>query len=68
MKLTPQQMAAAIAAGTHAGRQALENYSHFDSSMVPDDALKTFCVAVITAALGTLPTPPTPQGHPNATS
>jgi hypothetical protein len=40
----------------HAGREALNAYSEFDSSMVPDDALETFCRAVLTAALN-LPKP-----------
>lgn len=48
-KLTPTD--AQIQAAFQAGRDALNNYSEFDSSMVPDDALKTFCVAVVTAAI-----------------
>jgi hypothetical protein len=42
---------AQIKAGCVAGRKALEDYSHFDSSMVPDDALETFVITVATAIL-----------------
>jgi hypothetical protein len=52
--LTPTH--AQIQAAVQAGREALNNYSEFDSSMVPDDALKTFCVAVVTAAIN-VPSP-----------
>lgn len=45
-----------VNAAMQAGRDALNNYSEFDSSMVPDDALETFCRAVLTAALN-LPKP-----------
>jgi len=54
-----------LAAAVKAGRQALENYSHFDSSMVPDAALETFCVAVLTAALN-VPQPTAKGVTPNA--
>lgn len=58
--------AAQVAAGQAAGRKALDDYSHFDSSMVPDAALETFCRAVITAALN-VPTPhPTTGSTPHA--
>jgi hypothetical protein len=40
-----------IAAGVKAGRKALDDYSHFDSSMVPDAALEVFVREVATAIL-----------------
>ena len=40
-----------IAAACKAARQAVENYSEFDSSMIPDDALESVVVAALTAAL-----------------
>ena len=55
--------AAQIQAAVKAGRDALNNYSRFDSSMVPDDALNTFCVAVVTAAINV---PPQPKGDSDA--
>ncbi len=54
-------------AGYAAGRKALENYSTFDSSMVPDDALHTFVQEVLAAALAVSPIPalaPTPHPAP----
>lgn len=58
---------AALNAGIAAGRKALQNYSSFDSSMVPDDALATFSAEVITAYLiaaqpHTPPPNPPPKG------
>jgi hypothetical protein len=44
---TPSQ----LDAGFRAGRKALEDYSSFDSGMVPDAALEVFVKEVITAAL-----------------
>jgi hypothetical protein len=44
---TPAQLDAA----THAARQAIENYSSFDSSMVPDDVLRTVVLEALSAAL-----------------
>jgi hypothetical protein len=60
--MTPTQ--AQINAGVTAGRRALENYSSFDSSMVPDDALETFVTDILTAVLPLVhpPQPPKPQG------
>lgn len=46
-----------INAGFHAGRKALEDYSEFDSSMVPDDALMTFVNEVLNAACRVMPVP-----------
>ncbi len=43
-------------AGFDAGRKALNDYSQFESSMVPDEALLTFVTEVATAVLNT-PTP-----------
>jgi hypothetical protein len=48
---------AMIAAGAKAGRKALDDYSTFDSGMVPDDALDTFVTAVLTAALALIKPP-----------
>lgn len=57
---TPTQ--AQIAAGVTAGRRALDNYSSFDSGMVPDDALETFVTEILTAVLPLVH--PTPAPHP----
>lgn len=51
--ITPTQEQ--IAAGVKAGRKALDNYSRFDSGMVPDDALQTFVEEVAAAVLNTAP-------------
>ena len=48
-------------AGFDAGRKALNNYSQFDSDMVPDEALLTFVTEVATAVLNT----PTPAETPS---
>lgn len=56
---------AQLAAGIAAGRKALNDYSSFDSSMVPDDALATFVAEVATAILNTQPT--NQKGLPNGT-
>lgn len=40
-----------IQAGVSKGRAALVAYSSFDSSMVSDDALKTFVIEIATAVL-----------------
>lgn len=53
MKPTEEQ----IRIGMSAGRKALDNYSSFDSSMVPDDALETFVTEVLTAVLASAPDP-----------
>jgi hypothetical protein len=47
--ITPTK--AQLDAGIKAGRKALDNYSEFDSSMVPDDALATFVSDIATAIL-----------------
>lgn len=47
--ITPSK--AQLDAGFAAGRKALDDYSSFDSSMVPDDALRAFVTAVVTAAV-----------------
>jgi hypothetical protein len=52
---TPAQ----LQAGVTAGRKALDDYSSFDSGMVPDDALATFVAAVASAILNV---PPPKQG------
>lgn len=44
---TPAQLDAATAAA----RKAIEDYSSFDSSMVPDDVLRTVVLEALTAAL-----------------
>lgn len=44
---TPAQLAAACTAA----RQAVENYSAFDSSMIPDDALEAVVSEALVAAL-----------------
>ena len=44
-----------IAAGVKAGRKALNDYSAFDSGMVPDDALQTFVEKVAEAVLNAVP-------------
>lgn len=46
----------AIEAACAASRAAIDNYSSFDSSMVPDDALRTVVVAGLTAAIASLNT------------
>jgi hypothetical protein len=45
-----------IDAGAKAGRKALQDYSAFDSSMVPDDALEQFVIDVGTAIINVVPT------------
>lgn len=47
----------ALAAAFRAGRKALDDYSAFDSSMVPDDALEVFVTDVINGYLAALPPP-----------
>ena len=49
MAITPTK--AQLDAGNKAGRKALDDYSTFDSNMVPDDALATFVAAVAAAIL-----------------
>lgn len=51
--ITPPQYQ--LDAAFEAGRQSLNDYSTFDSSMVPDDVLETFVIAVVTAALNATP-------------
>lgn len=53
---------AQIQAGEVAGRQALVNYSWFDSAMVPDSALATFVTDIATAmnAVPNAPVSPAP--------
>lgn len=60
---------AAINAGMKAGRTALQNYSSFDSAMVPDAALLTFVTDVLKAGFGTVPanTIMGPGAHPHPT-
>ena len=50
-----QPTKAQIDAGCAKGRQALNNYSTFDSGMVPDDALQAFVIAVLEGALNAPP-------------
>lgn len=52
--------AAQLTAACRAARHAIQNYSAWDSSMVPDDALQTVVDAALVAALNvpTLPTDP----------
>jgi hypothetical protein len=45
----------ALNAAFKAGRKALEDYSEFDSSMVPDAALQLFVTDVIQGYLAALP-------------
>lgn len=53
---------AQLNAGFDAGRKALDDYSQFDSAMVPDAALLTFVTEVATAVLNTpAPTETTPD-------
>lgn len=47
MTPTPAQITAAMSAA----RAAIEAYSEFDSSMIPDDALEAVIVKALTAAL-----------------
>ena len=53
MTVVPTQ--AQLAAGVKAGRKALDDYSSFDSSMVPDAALAAFVTAVVAAAINVPP-------------
>jgi hypothetical protein len=46
---------AQLDAGNQAGRKALDDYSTFDSGMVPDEALAAFVEAVATAILNATP-------------
>lgn len=46
---------AQIEAGVIRGRKALDDYSSFDSSMVSDDALRTFVIDIATAVLNVTP-------------
>ena len=55
--MTVEPTQAQLAAGVKAGRKALDDYSSFDSSMVPDDALATFVAAVVEAAINVSPPP-----------
>lgn len=57
-KMKPSQ--AAINAGMAAGRKALEDYSSFDSAMVPDSALLLFVTDVLTAGFAVSTPPATP--------
>jgi len=54
--------AAQLSAACAAARQAIENYSSWDSSMVPDDALQTVVDAALVAALN-VPAPQPPKGN-----
>jgi len=47
--------AAQQAAALQAARQAIQNYSEWDSSMVPDSALASVVNAALTAALNVKP-------------
>lgn len=60
---------AAIDQGMAAGRKALQNYSSFDSSLVPDSALRIFVQDVLVAGFGTIPanTITGPGAHPHPT-
>ena len=49
MKVTPAMLDAAVAEA----RKAIEEYSAFDSAMVPDSALKTVVERALIAALKT---------------
>ena len=52
---------AQLTAACTAARQAVENYSAFDSSMIPDSALQAVVSQALTAALN-VPTNP-PKGN-----
>lgn len=47
---------AQVAAACAAARKAIQDYSSWDSAMVPDDALENVVVAALKAALN-VPTP-----------
>lgn len=49
---------AALDAACVAARAAIDNYSKFDSSMVPDDALRTVVAAAFNAGVAVLNLPP----------
>ena len=49
---------AQVAAACAAARKAIEDYSSWDSAMVPDDALETVVTAALQAAFN-VPTPKT---------
>jgi hypothetical protein len=54
---------AQLAAACAAARKAIQNYSAWDSSMVPDDALQTVVNAALVAALNIpVPHPQPPKG------
>lgn len=59
--MTIQPTQAQLAAACTAARQAVENYSSFDSSMIPDDALQAVVSQALTAALNV--PHPTPKGN-----
>jgi hypothetical protein len=63
-----QPTTAQIIAGDKAGRAALDNYSSWDSSMVPDGALDAFVRAVITAAINVPGASPVPAPKPSPAS
>jgi len=48
--------AAQLKAACTAARQAIQDYSSFDSAMVPDDALETVVSKALAAALNVQPT------------
>ncbi|HMF68692.1 MAG TPA: hypothetical protein VK602_13920 [Phyllobacterium sp.] len=54
-----QPTQAQISAACAAARKSIQNYSAFDSSMVPDDALQSVVSAALVAALN-VPHPATP--------
>jgi hypothetical protein len=56
---TQAQLAAACAAA----RKVIDNYSAFDSSMVPDDALQTVVSDALVAALNVPSPTTTPKGN-----
>jgi hypothetical protein len=53
---------AQLTAACTAARQAVENYSAFDSSMIPDSALQAVVSQALTAALN-VPTTNPPKGN-----
>jgi hypothetical protein len=56
--------AAQVAAACAAARKAINDYSPFYGSMVPDDALERVVTAALAAALGASPHPdPSIQQH-----
>lgn len=55
---------AQLTAACAAARKSIQNYSAWDSSMVPDDALQTVVNSALVAALNTVAPHPTPPKGP----